>query len=52
MINHGSDILHVFFFISSDYSITAVKSPLFPVVCIGPWIKECAFNNYYYYTDE
>ena len=51
MINHGSDILHVFFFISSDYSITAVKSPPFPVVCIGPWIKECAFNNYYC-TDE
>ena len=45
MINHGSNILHVFFFISSDYSITAVKSPPFPVVCIGPWINECAFNN-------
>ena len=46
MINHSSDILHVFFFISRDYSITAVKSPLFPVVCIGPWIKECAFKGF------
>ena len=51
MINHGSDIIRVFFFISSDYCITAVKSPFRPVVFIGSWMKECSFNNYDTDTD-
>ena len=46
MINHGNYIIHVFVFISSDYSTIAVKSSFCPVVFTGPWIIKCFFNNY------
>ena len=40
-------IIHVFVFISSDYSTIAVKSPFCTVVFIGPWIIKCFFFNNY-----